>query len=376
MSSDDFSDATSKMVTNIILPCYLFAHIMNNIRLADYHVIFQCFIGCLVVIIVGLLIGFLSSKCIANTKKKSLFITSIMSTCDSATFLVILAQICGPILDSIQPPELGGLTADKRAIHYIAVITFINNVWKWTACYFMVQKEVNDCGKKDDSQPKMIELKEHEEDGEYMKLLERNNDSIHEVSNLNNDNIDSFTWKEFFNFPLASILLTLVFVCIPPVQSYITTKESFLNVTIVSVNVLVSKSYNFLCMFLIGLFLYEFVTGKSIKTNKANQFLGVTDIIWVTSLKLLLMPLLVLPCLILTHHYLMKVDIVLFYVLFILSASPIDMNMLVMCGFKGAFIETCCVLCSIMFVVCILTFILQSTLGIYVLGYLNNGVTA
>ena len=176
-----------------------------------------------------------------------------------------------------------------------------------------------------------------------------------------------------FNIPLLVMLCTTVFIMIPPLQNIFMVKGSILNLTIISVNVLVGKSYNFLCMFLLGLFVSESlhigVERESQGRPTENNFLTVLDIVWLTSLKLILMPLIVLPILLLVYQNIMQVDIVIFYLIFILSASPIDLNMNVICGYKSVFVESCCILTFFMFVFSMITYAIQSTLGLYTLEY-------
>ena len=168
MSTKEFSDQTSRMLTNIILPCYLFTQMMNNIRIANIKDIFQCLIGCLIVIIVGIILGLISAKLLVNQKRQILFLTAAFSTSDSAAFLIILAQICGPFLDQMQPPKTGELPAGQRALYYIVLITVINNFWKWTFCYLMVQNEEG----------------EEEISKDYKKISDKENEMV----NLNNEN--------------------------------------------------------------------------------------------------------------------------------------------------------------------------------------------
>ncbi|MCQ2819676.1 MAG: AEC family transporter [archaeon] len=381
MSSKDFSEGTSRMLTNIILPCYIFTQMMNNLRLSEFTKIFHCLIGCLIVIVIGAILGLISGKCLSNNKKEFLFLTAAFSSSDSTAFLIILAQVCGPFLDAIQPPKVGELPAGQRALYYVVLITILNNFWKWTFCYYMIKiGDKNKEGVEKDYQ-QLTEMqnlgnKEENKEPDYIGLEEEEKlitNKETQVQPIKKDDKPHYEVKEgLLNIPIIVMLITLVIVFIPPLQTLFTTKDTFLNLTIISVNVLVGKSYNFLCMFLLGLFVCESLhLGGEKERPYQNQFLSLTDIIWLTSLKLILMPLLTIPVLILIFHYTIEVDIVLFYLIFILSASPIDINMNVICGYKINFIETCSILCSAMFVVSLLTYIVQSTLIIYVLNYFN-----
>ncbi len=341
--------------------------------------IFYCFLGCIIVILVGLLVGFMAGKCIGNNKKQTLFLTAAFSTSDHLLFIIILCQIIGPYIDSIQPVQPGELTADKRALMYIALITVIMSFWKWTICYYMVQKEPTKEDKEKILQEREMQIFENndeneEEAGEYTKLVDNKIKSVPEkLPDL--DEIEPLTWKSLLNIPICTCLVTLIFVFIPPVQNYFNTNGTLANVTLISVNILVGKTYGFLCMFMLGLFISETLHWNSLRLRpKENQFMTVADMIWITSLKLILMPLIVLPILILFFHYLMKPDIALIYVFFILAASPFDINMNVICGYKNAYIETCALINTVMFIVSVLTYMLQSTLGIYTLGYISNVV--
>ena len=53
-----FKSGLSKVVTNIILPFFIFAQIVNNFRISQYILIIQAIIGCLIIYFTGLFVGF------------------------------------------------------------------------------------------------------------------------------------------------------------------------------------------------------------------------------------------------------------------------------------------------------------------------------
>jgi predicted permease len=46
MVDDNFQRSLSKVVTNIILPCFIFALIVNNFRISQYQIILEAMLGC------------------------------------------------------------------------------------------------------------------------------------------------------------------------------------------------------------------------------------------------------------------------------------------------------------------------------------------
>ena len=348
------------MILNIIVPCYLFTEIMNNIFIYSYIEILQCFLGCAVVVIIGLLINILASGCLVKDKRQFKFLSCVFSTSDSSVFLLVLAQICGPIIDSIKPPKTGELTADKRALKYIAIISIMNHIWKWAGCFYLIEGENSDEIPVKEIELKMLENKKHNNE-ESAKI----EDYAHKEKAKN----DTST-KSHYNFPLYSIIFSLLLCLIPPLQNNFVDKSSFLNATIISVNTVVGKSFNFCCIFLVGLFVCETMNWNSIKLRPyENQFLSIIDIIWISSLKLILMPLLCIPVILYLLNNIFNADICLLFVLFIFASSPFDMNLNIICGIKNAFIETCSILNCVMIICSIGTLILQVTLSVYVLGY-------
>lgn len=137
-----FKSGLSKVVTNIILPCFVFSQIVNNFRISQYILIFQAAIGCIVIYIFGLLVGFCIAKILGLNKKQKDFLGAVFSTPHNTSIYVILIQVIGPFLDTIFPknPYLVG-DSEKRGLLYVVINSIVANIWKWSIAYMLIEPD-------------------------------------------------------------------------------------------------------------------------------------------------------------------------------------------------------------------------------------------
>ena len=137
-----FKSGLSKVVTNIILPCFVFSQIVNNFRISQYILIFQAAVGCLVIYIFGLLVGFAISRILKLDKNQSNFLGAVFSTPHNTSIYVILIQVIGPFLDTIFPknPNMVG-DSEKRGLLYVVINSIVANIWKWSCCYALIEPD-------------------------------------------------------------------------------------------------------------------------------------------------------------------------------------------------------------------------------------------
>ena len=130
-----FKGSLSKLVTNIVLPCFIFSQILNYFRINQYIIIFQAVLGCLIIYLLGLFIGFGLGKMIGLNKRQRELLGAIFSTPHNTSIYVILIQVIGPFMDTIIPPNRN-LIGDpvKRGILYVVINNIASNMWKWSVC--------------------------------------------------------------------------------------------------------------------------------------------------------------------------------------------------------------------------------------------------
>ena len=137
-----FKSGLSKVVTNIILPCFVFSQIVNNFRISQIALIFQAAVGCLVIYSLGLIIGFIIARILSLDKNQRNFLGAVFSTPHNTSIYVILIQVIGPFLDTIFPknPNLVG-DSEKRGLLFVVINSIVANIWKWSCCYALIEPD-------------------------------------------------------------------------------------------------------------------------------------------------------------------------------------------------------------------------------------------
>ena len=137
-----FKSGLSKVVTNIILPFFIFAQIVNNFRISQYILIIQAIIGCLIIYFTGLFVGFGISKILKLNKYQKNFLGALFSTPHNTSIYVILIQVIGPFLDTIIPKNKD-IVGDcvKRGLLYVIINSIVANIWKWSCCYYLIEPD-------------------------------------------------------------------------------------------------------------------------------------------------------------------------------------------------------------------------------------------
>ena len=355
-----FEHSLSKLVINVIIPCFIFSQIVNNFHINRLRLITETMIGCLFVFIFGLLIGFIIAKFLGLNNSQSRFLAAIFSTPHTTSITVILIQIMGPILDTFitRKAWLTG-TATERAYLYIAMNSIYSNIWRWSGAYYLIEPENR-------SEAVIIDEALISKDLEDM-----NKQPIADTS---------CAFKKFIraivNTPLVTAVLSMCITLSPTVQSYFTTPHAILNETIVSVNIMVSKSYSFVCIFMLGLSFAEAIKcGSSEESDEEEDKCMFTrwELFWLAIMKLIVMPLLACPFVIyIFRNWLHSDDMLVFIYLFMVSA-PSAINLVIICTYKETYVKSISMFMIVIYGIAIITMTLQVTFFIYVLGILNAG---
>ena len=352
---ESFQKNLSKVVTNVILPCFIFAQIVNNFRIENYSLIFDSLFGCCFLFFFGLLMGYIISKFLRNSPCQSRFLEAVFSTPHTTSMTIVLIQVIGPLLDSIIPRRNYFGNAEKRGYLYIAMNSIYSNIWRWSGAYYLIDEE---------------DLVDHR--------IEGNDDIETRKSQAPDRNISDF-FKSVVNVPLVASGLSILFTLNPYFQSYFYTPGSLLNETLISVNVMVGKSYGFIVMFLLGLSFADSIKFPSDKKNnnvKEMSFLNNCDLFWISVMKLIVMPLLACPILLLIFRDWLKSDDVLVFIFLFMASAPSAINIIVICTYKDLYVQAVSLLMIVMYAASIITLTLQVTFFVYVIGYLNLQTTS
>jgi hypothetical protein len=299
--------------------------------------------------------GYIISKFLRNSPCQSRFLEAVFSTPHTTSMTIVLIQVIGPLLDSIIPRRNYFGNAEKRGYLYIAMNSIYSNIWRWSGAYYLIDEE---------------DLVDHR--------IEGNDDIETRKSQAPDRNISDF-FKSVVNVPLVASGLSILFTLNPYFQSYFYTPGSLLNETLISVNVMVGKSYGFIVMFLLGLSFADSIKFPSDKKNnnvKEMSFLNNCDLFWISVMKLIVMPLLACPILLLIFRDWLKSDDVLVFIFLFMASAPSAINIIVICTYKDLYVQAVSLLMIVMYAASIITLTLQVTFFVYVIGYLNLQTTS
>ena len=359
-----FKSGLSKVVTNIILPFFIFAQIVNNFRISQYILIIQAIIGCLIIYITGLLVGFGISKILKLDKFQTNFLGALFSTPHNTSIYVILIQVIGPFLDTIIPKN-NDIVGDcvKRGLLYVIINSIVANIWKWSCCYYLIEPDEN----------------EEELDDKNYALLKDNEEAknIQEKNPKYKPKTFKDILKSVINMPLIASLISLSVTFIPSLQLLFITPKSFLRSTIMDVSKTVSKAYSFLVIFILGLSIADNVHLPSEKVEKVGKnFLNKSIIFWLTLVKLVIMPIITSPIIIYIFRNVFRSDDVLTFNYLFLGAAPPAINIIVICAYKNAFTNEISSIMIVMYAAAIITLTLNITGFLYIIGMLNEPIFA
>ena len=359
-----FKSGLSKVVTNIILPFFIFAQIVNNFRISQYILIIQAVIGCLVIYITGLFVGFGISRILKLNKYQHNFLGALFSTPHNTSIYVILIQVIGPFLDTIIPknPNIVG-DCVKRGLLYVIINSIVANIWKWSCCYYLIEPDEED----------------EEVDSKEYALLNDNEAGQNIVEKKPKYKAKTFKdiLKSVINMPLIASLVSLFITFIPSLQLLFITPKSILRETLMDVSKTVSKAYSFLVIFILGLSIADNVHLPSEKVeNIGKNFLNKTIIFWLSLVKLVIMPIFTTPIIIYIFRNVFHSDDVLTFNYLFLGAAPPAINIIVICAYKNAFVNEISSIMIVMYAAAIITLTLNITGFLYILGMLNAPIIA
>ena len=362
-----FKSGLSKVVTNIILPCFVFSQIVNNFRISQYLLIFQAAAGCLIIYILGLFVGFGISKVLKLDKNQRNFLGAVFSTPHNTSIYVILVQVIGPFLDTIFPrnPNLVG-NSEKRGLLYVVINSIVANIWKWSCCYALIEPDDEEENLENNINAPLLKDKDEPAQNQIVEKKPKYKEkTLKDIL------------KSVVNMPLITSLFSLCITFSPSLQRLFITPKALLRDTIIDVNMTVSKAYSFIVIFILGLSIADNVhfPGEEVKKIGKN-FLDANILFWLSIVKLIIMPMLTTPVIIYLFRNIFQADDVLTFNYLFLGAAPPAINIIVICAYKNAFVNEISSIMIVMYTAAIITLTLNITGFLYILGMLNAPIIA
>ncbi len=363
MVNDKFKTSLSKVLANIVLPCFIFSQIVKNFHINQMDLIYKAFIGCVSLYILGYIVGYISMKILGYNSSQCRFIGAIYSSPHTTSIPVILVTIIGPVLDKFIPMPINmPFNSERRAFLYIILNSIFSNIWKWSGCYYLIEPE-----------------EEIEDDNLY---LEKKNDDLilSEESTIDKSHIknkkkeEEFTFSKFMskviNMPIIICGVSLFITMIPPLQNFLIKPGGLMNSSLISVNNMIGRSYGCLVMMMLGISLSKCINfGEEAKTK---SFFKTKDLIIMSLIKLIVIHIISFPFIIYIFKYFLKADDVMLFLFLFMALAPSAINMIVICTVKGAYEDDIAMLMVIQYAISIITLTLGTTAVIYIIGNLNN----
>ena len=365
MVNDKFKTSLSKVLANVVLPCFIFSQIVKNFHINQIDLIYKAFIGCVSLYILGYIVGYLSMKLLGYNSSQCRFIGAIYSSPHTTSIPVILVTIIGPVLDEFIPiPTNMPVNSERRAFLYIILNSIFSNIWKWSGCYYLIEPEENENDKND------------------ILGLEKKNDDlvISDESTIDKTNIkkkkddDEFTFEKFIskviNMPIIICGVSLFITMIPPLQNFLIKPGGIMVSSLISVNNMIGKSYGCLVMMMLGISLAKCINFGN--ESETKSFFKTKDLIIMSLIKLIVIPLISFPFIIYIFKNILHADDVMLFLFLFMALAPSAINMIVICTVKGAYEDDIAMLMVIQYAISIITLTLGTTIIIYLIGNLNH----
>ena len=266
-------------------------------------------------------------------------------------------QVVGPVLDTMISSKYAFLgNSEKRGLLYIVMNSIFSNIWRWSGAYYLIQPE-------DRFDDYFDGLNEEEK----QRLLQRPSRAFKERG------FKDFL-KSVINTPLIASIFSLLFTASPTFQSYFTIPGSLMHESLISVNLMVAKSYGFIVMFLLGLSFADSIKldDDDEKEDDGRMFLTACDLFWLSIMKLIVMPLLACPFILFIFRTWLGADDVMTFIYLFMASAPSAINIIVICSYKDCYVEAVSLLMIIMYAASIITLTIQVTFFIYILVSPNS----
>ena len=333
----------------------MFTQILTGFHIKDYKIILESLVGCSFLFVFGVLFGFISAKLLKFNKKETNFICATFSSPHTTSLAVILLQLLGPYLDAIYVPKPGEPNAVKRGFSYIVINTIFATMWRWSGAYYLLESDEGVSEKVE----VQIGLDEIDEKGKFK------GHDVDEVNTAVTHHEEEPFFKQLLNAPLITCVVCILITLFPSVQDLFTKPGEILNATLVSVNMMVSRSYSFLAMIMVGCTPFTWPRFKS-ENEDATPFL---DYVWISMMKLIAMPLIACPILYCIFKLWLQSDPVMLFIYMFMACAPVAINNIVICNYKNASIDACSSLLITMYALSVITVGANVSACVYFLGY-------
>jgi predicted permease len=341
-----FEDSLSKLILNIILPSFIFCEVIENFDKDNVMLLVRITVGLLTINVIGIIVGFIYSLFIKSNSSERNFYLAIMSSPNVTSVTMVILEVLSPILDKFKYDDdtpLGKKSAKERGLLYISLLSILANIWRWTFTFNFINNK------------------------NKTEIL------LDPSINVADKRTIRKTIKEILNVPIITSILALVISLIEYVKDIFIDKDSFLKATFFDSHQVISKCYTFTVIFLLGLNISNILPFKmnepeTIETNTEKKKISIWKIIFVSILKLVIVPLIGTPIIVYFLNIGFILDKVLVFLLFFTLAAPISINILVICNAKKAWVEYISLIMLANYVICIFSITISNAIFLNILS--------
>jgi predicted permease len=351
MLDDKFEKSLSKLVSNFLLPAFIFCEIIKNLDVNNTSLMIEVIVGNCIIYGSGMLIGFICAKVLGSSSNEASFFCGIMSALHTTSLPVILMEVLQENLDQIKYVNSDGTVTSSRnrGMLYIVLNSIFANIWRWGVSYNMINPEEEDEATREKKDQLLCD------DNEKKKPLPKSK-SCGEII------------IEMINVPIVISILSIVLCYITPVREAFIVPGSLLNKTLLSVNSIISRGYNLMVILILGLNIANLLLEKDDKKKKYKEpEISSWKLGFTTFMKLFVHPLVGTPVLLYLFHTGFMTDGVLVFLYLFMLAAPNAINIIVVCSIKNTREKATAMMIMVQYIVSVVTLTLGIAYFLYIL---------
>ena len=350
MLDDKFEKSLSKLVSNFLLPAFIFCEIVKNLDTNNTSLMLQIIVGNLVVYGTGMLIGYICAKMFGSNYNETAFFCGILSALHTTSLPVILMEVLSENLNKITYVNSDGTitNAKNRGMLYIVLNSIFANIWRWGVSYNLINPEEED------------EAAISKKDG-LIDDVEKNKKRIKRQKSCKEIIL------EMINVPIVISVLSIIVCYITPLRMAFITPGAILNKTIISVNSIIARGYNLMVILILGLNIANLLLDDNKKKAYKEPEMSQWKLSLTTFMKLFIHPLVGTPILLYFYYSGFMEDGVLVFLYLFMSAAPNAINIIVVCSIKDTREKATAMMIMIQYIVSIVTLTLAIAYFLYIL---------
>jgi predicted permease len=297
-----------------------------------------------------MLVGYIYSKIMKFDNSERNMIMAVLSSPNSTNIPFTMIEVLAPIFEKMDYGANGiyGMSDAKgRGLLYISLNSIFSNIWRWTVAYNLI-----------------------------MTSETNSNLSTPFISKENKGKQKTIKdiLIEILNIPVVVALISLLLCLNTDIKNLFIQPDSVIRDTFFTAHKAISKGYPFAVIFSLGLNIDNILSNNQNINEQTNTIqeqkddIDYSKIITISLLKLVMIPIVGTPIILLYRRFEIIVDPVLLYITLLPLASPIAINLLIMCNLKQVWEKFVSLLMISTYSISTITLTLSNTLFLFMLS--------